>query len=233
MGEVRSTQEIIEVSAQADDAEVRSTQEVIEVSAQADDAEVRSTQEVIEVSAERDDNEVRASQIMMEVSVLYTDWSSEGVARNGRHENGAPENVTPAWGPQGAWDVENYGERHAKDIYDGSPLYHWTQAQLLALLLTENLTLSVVEIDDTDSPYTPAETNGTIHIVADTGSGDITINLPELANVDGSYKVKNVGSGTVTLDGNGAETIDGDATFDLIEDESVEVVATSTEWSIF
>jgi hypothetical protein len=212
MGEVRSTQEIIEVSAQADDAEVRATQEIVEVSAQADDAEVRATQVIIEVSA-------RAS------GVIYAEGCSFG--------NGGEDEVIPVRGDRSAYRVTDYPNDHADDIRDGAGLYHWTQAQLLALLLTENLTLSVVEIDDTDSPYSPTETDGTIYIVADTGGGNITINLPALANVAGSYKIKNVGSGTVTLDGNGAETIDGDATLDLIEDESVEVVATSTEWSIF
>jgi hypothetical protein len=163
----RSTQEIIEVSAQADDAEVRSTQEIIEVSAERNDNEVRATQEIIEVSAERDDNEVRATQVMMEVSVLYTDWSSEGVARNGRHENGAPENVTPAWGPQGAWDVENYGERHAKDIYDGSPLYHWLWSEIWAKILDndgDGSTLDADLLDGQEGAYYLALANATGHL---------------------------------------------------------------------
>lgn len=89
---------------------------------------------------------------------------------------------------------------------------------------------TVTEIDDGDSPFTLAlET----HIICDTSGGDITINLPALASSQGrNPKIKNIGAGTVTLDGSGSEEIDGATTFDLLEDESVELLASSTQWNI-
>lgn len=89
----------------------------------------------------------------------------------------------------------------------------------------------VSEIDDTDSPYT-ISTIEPICII-DTSSGDVTINLPLVAsNIGLKYKFKNIGAGTVTIDGNGSETIDGETTFLLYQDEVVDIVSTGSTWYI-
>jgi len=86
-------------------------------------------------------------------------------------------------------------------------------------------------IDNTDSPYS-ISTVEPICIV-DTGAGDVTINLPEVASNSGlRYTIKNIGTGIVTVDGNGLETIDGSGTFDLYEDESLDIVSNGSGWFI-
>jgi hypothetical protein len=90
---------------------------------------------------------------------------------------------------------------------------------------------TVVEIDNTDSPYSPDDEEV---IIADSSAGNITISLPAIAsNQSKVYSVKNIGTGTVTLDGNASETIDGATTLDIIiQYDAPKIVATSTEWSV-
>jgi len=58
-----------------------------------------------------------------------------------------------------------------------------------------------------------------------------TITLPTAVGVEGKiYDVKNIGTGTVTVDGNGAETIDGSATQDLAVDECITIVSDNANW---
>lgn len=67
------------------------------------------------------------------------------------------------------------------------------------------------------------------YILDVTGTGSVL--LP--AVVDGrALRIKNAGSGVVTLDGSGAETIEGASTFPLGENSSVDLVATATAWLI-
>jgi hypothetical protein len=61
-----------------------------------------------------------------------------------------------------------------------------------------------VLIDDTNSPYTMSISVGVL--VVNTDAGDVTVNLP--AGGQHGVKVKNIGSGTVTLVPDGAETIE-------------------------
>jgi hypothetical protein len=42
--------------------------------------------------------------------------------------------------------------------------------------------------------------------------------------------IKNIGAGTVTLDGSGTETVGGDLTFPLYEREDLEVIGDGTDW---
>ena len=89
----------------------------------------------------------------------------------------------------------------------------------------------IVEIDDTDSPYSALATDKVI--IGDTGSGDITVGLPTIASITGrEYKIKNIGAGTLTVDAHLAETIDGGLDIALSEDESINVIAASSGWFI-
>lgn len=61
----------------------------------------------------------------------------------------------------------------------------------------------------------------------------ITLNLPACAgNTGASFFITNINVGTVTIDPNGAETIQGDSTFDLYQDENIQIVCTGTSWKI-
>ena len=46
-------------------------------------------------------------------------------------------------------------------------------------------------------------------------SGSFTLTLPSGASAGDEIRIKNVGTGTVTIDGNSTETIDGQETIDL------------------
>ncbi len=59
-------------------------------------------------------------------------------------------------------------------------------------------------IDDTDSPYDLPISVGVL--VVDTDAGDVIVNLP--AGGQHGVKIKNIGSGTVTLVPDGVETIE-------------------------
>ena len=68
-------------------------------------------------------------------------------------------------------------------------------------------------------------------------NGTFTINLYALASFDNGSRgliVKNVGTGTITIDGNGAETIDGSATITLTAGSSAILVpqGDGSQWTI-
>lgn len=81
---------------------------------------------------------------------------------------------------------------------------------------------TIVDIDNTDSPYTVLATD--LVIMCDTDAGAITVNLP--AGVAGkSYKIVNAGStgNDVTITPNGTELFFGDnASFTLADGEILE-----------
>lgn len=61
----------------------------------------------------------------------------------------------------------------------------------------------------------------------------MTLNLPACSGLSGnSFFITNINAGTVTIDPNGAETIQGDATFDLYQDENLQIVCTGTAWKV-
>jgi hypothetical protein len=61
----------------------------------------------------------------------------------------------------------------------------------------------------------------------------ITLNLPTaVGNTGLSYSITNINTGTVTIDPNGSETIQGDSTFDLYEDENLQITSNGTNWSV-
>lgn len=61
----------------------------------------------------------------------------------------------------------------------------------------------------------------------------MTINLPTAIGNEGlSYFITNINTGTVTIDPNGAETLQGDSSFDLYQDENIQIVSNNTNWYI-
>jgi hypothetical protein len=90
----------------------------------------------------------------------------------------------------------------------------------------------LIEIDDTNSPYTATTESIDITIVCNTTSGNIEVDLPTITgNKNQRYSVVNVGTGTVTIDPNGAETIIGESKLDIYAKyDAPRMVATSQEW---
>lgn len=64
-------------------------------------------------------------------------------------------------------------------------------------------------------------------------ASNITLGLPTSSgNTGSSYFITNINTGTVTIDPSGAETIQGDSTFDLYQDENLQIVCTGTTWYV-
>jgi len=80
--------------------------------------------------------------------------------------------------------------------------------------------------------YTATATDDVITCGA--GNETFTITLPAVASSTGKvFHIKNVGTGTITIDGNAAETIDGAATATLtVQYECITIACDGTEWLI-
>ena len=77
------------------------------------------------------------------------------------------------------------------------------------------------------SAYTATAADHTLNVT----SGTFTLDLPAASTVTGqSLRVKNSGTGVVTLDGNSSETVEGVATFPLGPGSYVEITSTGSAW---
>ena len=75
--------------------------------------------------------------------------------------------------------------------------------------------------------YTATSADHTLNVT----SGTFTLDLPAASTVTGqSLRVRNSGTGVVTLDGNSSETVDGVATFPLGSGSYVEITSTGSAW---
>ncbi len=101
--------------------------------------------------------------------------------------------------------------------------------------ITATAAISVVLIDNTDSPYAIAA--GVTHVIADCTAGNITVTMPTAAvkrqvivarasdDISQTYNV--------TLDGNGADTVSGDATQKVYRSESFMMVSDGvSDWVV-
>ena len=79
------------------------------------------------------------------------------------------------------------------------------------------------------SAYTATVADHTLNVT----SGTFTLDLPAASTCTGqSLRVKNSGTGVVTLDGNSSETVEGVATFPLGPGSYVEITSTGAAWII-
>lgn len=92
-----------------------------------------------------------------------------------------------------------------------------------------NLTAGLVTAPST---ITTTTTLSTQYVIL--ASGTITLNLPDASSNNGrQYIIKNIGTGTITVDGNASETIDGSLTASLsVQYEYLALVCNGTEWFI-
>lgn len=75
--------------------------------------------------------------------------------------------------------------------------------------------------------YTATVDDGTLNVT----SGTFTLDLPAANTFTGrTLRVKNSGTGVVTLDGNSSETVEGVATFPLGRGSYVEITSTGSAW---
>ena len=79
------------------------------------------------------------------------------------------------------------------------------------------------------SAYTATVADHTLNVT----SGTFTLDLPAASTCTGqSLKVKNSGTGVVTLDGNSSETVEGIATFPLGPGSAIEITSTGSAWVV-
>jgi len=77
------------------------------------------------------------------------------------------------------------------------------------------------------SAYTATAADDVLHVT----SGTFTLDLPEASTCAGkTLRIKNGGTGVVTLDGNSSETVEGVATFPLGPNSYVEITSTGSAW---
>lgn len=69
-------------------------------------------------------------------------------------------------------------------------------------------------------------------VLCETTSAGFTVTLPPAADDKKELRIKNIGTNTLTIDGNSSETIDGNLTIGLTADEAVRLVSDGTEWWI-
>jgi hypothetical protein len=86
---------------------------------------------------------------------------------------------------------------------------------------------SIVSISATTTAGAAAATDY-VYLV----TGTVTLNMPTAVGNSNRYTVKNVGSGTVTVDGFGSETMDGSATVALSPNQSLDFISDGTNWRI-
>lgn len=75
--------------------------------------------------------------------------------------------------------------------------------------------------------------DATYHNVMCNSATAITVTLPAAASNSGRvYTIKNINTGTVTVDGNASETIDGATTYDLTLYQAIKILCNGTNWFI-
>ena len=78
---------------------------------------------------------------------------------------------------------------------------------------------------------TGAYTATTSDDVLNVTSGTFTLDLPAASTCTGkTFRIRNSGTGVVTLDGNASETIDGVATFPIAQGSYLEITSTGSAW---
>lgn len=85
-----------------------------------------------------------------------------------------------------------------------------------------------LNISSTTGNYTAATSDNVV-----LANGTFTVTLPSSANASGSlFYIKNIGSGTITLDGQGAETIDSQTSWNIDVNSTMAIVSNGTGWNI-
>lgn len=104
-----------------------------------------------------------------------------------------------------------------------------SMAQVTMAVTNLNEVLSITEVS---AVYTALTTDAII--ICNSGV-DFTLYLGAVAaNENRYYRIKNVNTNTVTVDGSGAETIDGAATYALdAQYENLTLICNGTAWYIF
>jgi DUF4097 and DUF4098 domain-containing protein YvlB len=87
--------------------------------------------------------------------------------------------------------------------------------------MATHLQEKLINIDNTDSPYTAGETK---NIICDTSSGNISVTLPEEEGYE--YRLVNTGSGEVTL----TNTVGDSGVSTLYEYESIKLLFNGSQW---
>jgi hypothetical protein len=114
------------------------------------------------------------------------------------------------------------GTQIGRLVYYNSVLYHNTGSAYVKAGASD------VAVSTKNSNYTMTDSDDVI-----LGDGTITITLPLASSITKRLIIKNIGTGTVTIDGDGSETIDGSLTYDIFDQyHSLTLVSNGTGWFI-
>lgn len=103
-----------------------------------------------------------------------------------------------------------------------------TADEVLTLAAAGAATSPFVNVTTVNSTYTATSADDVI-----LANGTFTVTLPSAAGILGkTITVKNVGSGTITVDGDGSETIDGDPSVTLSAQATISLVSDGANWNI-
>ena len=94
---------------------------------------------------------------------------------------------------------------------------------------------SIKYLTNADSPFTITDSDGYGKFICDTSGGNITINLPTLADNQNRQLqfIHQVGGGLLTIDGESSETIDGLTTIELPKQyDRMTILGTTSEWGM-
>lgn len=88
--------------------------------------------------------------------------------------------------------------------------------------------VSIKNVNEVISNYTAVDSDNVI--ICD-GTFTVTL-MTASANLGLELNIKNIGTGTITIEGDGSETIDGVASFNIEENDCLTVVSDGTNWII-
>lgn len=76
--------------------------------------------------------------------------------------------------------------------------------------------------------------NGGGYFPVDTSSGDLSVQVPDLAVATGVYQFKNMGSNVLTIIPAGTDKVDGEDTLELVDQyASAAITPGDPEWLVF
>jgi hypothetical protein len=111
---------------------------------------LNSGDNIIAIHGQNYDNLLRLAYVMARIDGLV---SAPSIHVYACHFNKGLDIPTPLKGDRSAWNVSGFGGCHAKDIEDGSPLYHWTWAQIWARILATDGSGSTLDADLLDGQH--------------------------------------------------------------------------------
>lgn len=138
-------------------------------------------------------------------------------------------------GSEGGGDLTLIARTDAGAFIDNAVSIVRASGGTITLGGTTSRTLSTTggRIEKLSTITTSTTLDATYHNVLCNSASALTVTLPAAASNSGRvYVIKNINTGTVTVDGNASETIDGDTTYALTQYQSIKILCNGSNWFI-